>query len=1310
GTLTTPALDLSDATNVVLALNHHYRRYIHSYAAINISTDGMEWTTAYEFWSSEGGASFPLVEYDITDLAAGEEEVYIQFLYSDGFSWEWYWIIDQVTVYEPDTELPDNAIQIGHDNITDLNLPFWPDRRFSFSQNIYLQSEINNEAWITDIFYYWDGGDEGAGCKDWVIYMGHTDKTGFIDDSDWLPVDDMIKVFDGEVNLSIFAGWIQIPLDLPFSYNNIDNLVIAVDQNTFGLSTGRFFGSETPESRGIIYYNNWNNPDPEDPPTATTLVSGIANLGLQLSETAPDPIPVLEPEYLQFGPVAVDESSDTLSVVVKNFGGQLIIDGMEIIGDDPDEFEIVSSHYDYIIIPSYDSITVVVAFIPSSTGIKNAILEFDNSSITGPVAQVPLQGLAIPVDPPEIFTAAAAGATSILLEWEKNQFNNDVIIAHNLADEFGEPIDGQAYEVGDELPGGGTIIYIGAAESFLHEEVAANTGYFYKAWSMTENKNYSFSVETYGTPLCTITYDIPFFENFHDVPEKQMPVCWSTIIETNEGRNHWIGGGSESAFIGLTFYNDWEPDPTLIAITPALNADINNLFIEFFAVLPARGSGEVTEGITIGVISDPEDLNTFEPLETFDLEQHHIPEKITYYFHQYNGNAQHVALKANFSWVTLRYIHVFNVLIDSRPSCMPPLEMEADNITLSSADISWDPGHEENQWYLKYGPRGFDPSSVGTTVPITWDPAYTIENLSHSTQYDVYVQARCGSNDLSELTGPLTFTTLCMATPDPIVEDFDTTPEGELPICWSSIYDDNSNIETSAEYPFSEPHSLVMFKSAMSPDGIILVSPELDNDIQSLYLKFFAKNAGWGGAPVLEMGTMTDPADAETFTLIHSFNINSEWEQHFYLFDDYTGSDQHIAFRVSIMSARIALDDIIIEVFDECLRPVAFHAVSAEATSVLLDWIPGYNEENWDIMYGLPGFSPGAGGIGIKYADHHPFTLDGLEPATTYDVYLRSYCGMNDLSPWVGPLSVKTLPCYDEDRCVYTVQLITSQGNGWNGNVLGFRQDGFIVATFGEDFTDGSEFGPVETPICPDEQTEIVIVNLGIFTNRIGFSVYDPGGGLVFQRDPGEWFTSDPVFYTFYADCGSEVPGVPDFLEINNETAGSGQEICYNAKQTITVAGSGSTFIVENGGTATLIAGHNIIMLPGTTVHHGGNLHAWITTDDSYCENLPPVVAQHFDNTEDIRLEDQLITTGRRQSLLIYPNPTTGNLTLEIPETAEESTLIIEIYNMIGESILQKELPVQHSYKIDLTGRQPGMYIVRVVRGQEMDFVKVIKK
>lgn len=99
GSLTTPALDLSNTTSVTLAMNHYFRPLSSTDGRIRVSTDGTNWTDAFDFDSVEGDDSYPLIEYDITDLAAGEETVYIQFYYDDNSQWAWYWEIDNIHVY-----------------------------------------------------------------------------------------------------------------------------------------------------------------------------------------------------------------------------------------------------------------------------------------------------------------------------------------------------------------------------------------------------------------------------------------------------------------------------------------------------------------------------------------------------------------------------------------------------------------------------------------------------------------------------------------------------------------------------------------------------------------------------------------------------------------------------------------------------------------------------------------------------------------------------------------------------------------------------------------------------------------------------------------------------------------------------------------------------------------------------------------------------------------------------------------------------------------------------------------------------------
>jgi hypothetical protein len=93
--------------------------------------------------------------------------------------------------------------------------------------------------------------------------------------------------------------------------------------------------------------------------------------------------------------------------------------------------------------------------------------------------------------------------------------------------------------------------------------------------------------------------------------------------------------------------------------------------------------------------------------------------------------------------------------------------------------------------------------------------------------------------------------------------------------------------------------------------------------------------------------------------------------------------------------------------------------------------------------------------------------------------------------------------------------------------------------------------------------------------------------------------------HTFYING---VENVPATQTLQNITIANGQSECYDASQTITTAGSNTTFIVQSGGDATLIAGQNILMLPGTSLQSGSSVMAKITTIGAYCSSEPPAV------------------------------------------------------------------------------------------------------
>jgi hypothetical protein len=58
----------------------------------------------------------------------------------------------------------------------------------------------------------------------------------------------------------------------------------------------------------------------------------------------------------------------------------------------------------------------------------------------------------------------------------------------------------------------------------------------------------------------------------------------------------------------------------------------------------------------------------------------------------------------------------------------------------------------------------------------------------------------------------------------------------------------------------------------------------------------------------------------------------------------------------------------------------------------------------------------------------------------------------------------------------------------------------------------------------------------------------------------------------------------------------------------------------------------------------------------------------------------------------------------------ETHKILVEIYSMLGEKVLHQEFEVSRRYEFDLSGRPAGIYLVRVIRNEEMGVIKIVKQ
>ncbi|PLX10804.1 MAG: hypothetical protein C0594_04365, partial [Marinilabiliales bacterium] len=125
-------------------------------------------------------------------------------------------------------------------------------------------------------------------------------------------------------------------------------------------------------------------------------------------------------------------------------------------------------------------------------------------------------------------------------------------------------------------------------------------------------------------------------------------------------------------------------------------------------------------------------------------------------------------------------------------TCPAPANLTANNLTNVSADLSWDETGTAGLYNIEYGGPGFTPGT-GTTLTGVSNP-YTLTGLTPESDYDYYVQADCGGGDVSEWTGPYTFTTLVNC-PDPVNVVVSNIQPNSVDVDWDGLYATNWDIE-----------------------------------------------------------------------------------------------------------------------------------------------------------------------------------------------------------------------------------------------------------------------------------------------------------------------------------------------------------------------------------------------------------------------------------------------------------------------------------------------------------------------------------
>lgn len=377
------------------------------------------------------------------------------------------------------------------------------------------------------------------------------------------------------------------------------------------------------------------------------------------------------------------------------------------------------------------------------------------------------------VNNPLAFSALPASNTQINLNWVKNPENDAVMIAWNTTEVFGDPVQSQAYQTGDLIQGGGTVLYLGAENSFQHTGLNSNTPYYYKVWSVNGVNEYSTGMSANATTLKDPIVNFPYHQDFDE--EAFPPASWENKKLAGAGDGLWDrqqngtdpvcepqSGDAMARFNS----NEYMAGTSGLLVTPPVMFGSDNYEISFWMfrdseepatadkvevyanISPNAGFATLMGTVHRSVALSPETTESGWQRYVFELPAAYY-NKLTY-----------IILKGMSEQGNSIYIDEFHIEVPV--SCFPPENLTATAVTSASALIGWTAVEPATAWDMEIGMQGFEPGT-GTLLTGIADTALTLEGLEANTAYDIYVRGACDDENSSIWTGPLGFTTLCYA-------------------------------------------------------------------------------------------------------------------------------------------------------------------------------------------------------------------------------------------------------------------------------------------------------------------------------------------------------------------------------------------------------------------------------------------------------------------------------------------------------------------------------------------------------------------
>lgn len=563
------------------------------------------------------------------------------------------------------------------------------------------------------------------------------------------------------------------------------------------------------------------------------------------------------------------------------------------------------------------------------------------------------------------------------------------------------------------------------------------TAYKFRVMSDCISELSAYTNEITVLTACAPITTIPWNEGFESLTAPAtLPACWAAtnftsktntqIVDYNSYNRNARSGSGAAYFV-------WGANDYFFTPGFELEAGMSYDFSFWY----------ITDGITgwqtlqTAVCSGQDAANVLQVLNTITTPNNTVYQKVqttfvptttdTYYFSIY--------CQANTSpW----YLTMDDFTLEYTPSCPTPTNIIVDNITASSANLSWTASVNASSFDIEYGEAGFT-LGTGTLISSVTNP-YTLTNLTDASTYDVYVRANCGPGDQSAWSDKRTFLTTQIPLTVPFLIDFEVSSGFQFannqsgnawyignaagvnntPLGSYGMYISNDGGQTNS---YGAPFSIVwayrdIYFTPSTSDYTLTYDwkslGEIGYDYHALYIgEIHTPTPSATASNVIPTGTvqlggnLTQTQQADWLTETHQLSAAT-----------YSGETMRLYFMWRSdggihNNPPVAVDNIAIsmETVPSCDTPTNLQVTNITNQAATATWTPGGSETSWQVEYKLVSSANWTSAT-TNVAE---YTMTGLQSNSDYHVRVQAICTDGE-SDFTTPVSFTT-----EGEVTYTI-------------------------------------------------------------------------------------------------------------------------------------------------------------------------------------------------------------------------------------------------------------------------------------------------